>query len=276
MQACKILSFSLLAFAFAVQLVACGPDGPSDSTSALSGGSSSSSGSGCSIPTLDVTYEITGKFMITGTTLMLGDATQPIGPGSLTIRFPNSGGNPGEGTAVLLDYNMPIKFMQDTTGLVVATDVVTSAGPEGCGVAAGTLAGPNLGWDTCTYNAKNGDDVNSWTPDDAASGPGCIANYKSVGTVTCTDNSALASCMQGNLMDGENQQNETWNQPLNTFVFSPDFKTFTMRGDGAPAIEMQKPPPEPAVETPNRSPSYTWFNLDGSETARKETCGCEK
>jgi hypothetical protein len=124
------------------------------------------------------------------------------------------------------------------------------------------------------YNATNGDSANSWTPDDAASGTGCIADYKSVGTVTCTDNSVLASCSQGNLTDGENKQDEMWNQPINTFVFATDLKSFTMGGEGGPAIEKQKAPPEPGVETPNRSPSFTWFNLSGTETSRKQSCGC--
>jgi hypothetical protein len=269
----KILSSSLVGFVFAAQfLTACSSDGTTNTSSSLSGGSSS--GNACSIPTWDVTYEINGKFMITGTTLGLGDSTNAIGPGTLTLRFPDSGGAPATGAIQLLEYNMPIKFKKDTSGLVVDTDVVTSAGPNGCGIAFGKLETTKLLWDTCMYNASNGDSVNSWTPDDAASGPGCIVDYKSVGTVTCTSSNPLATCMQGNLMDGENKQDETWNQPLNTFVFSADLKTFTMGGEGGPALEMQKAPPEPAVETPNRSPSYTWFNLQGTETARKQTCGC--
>lgn len=275
MKSGKVLSLCLLGFAFASQfLLACGPEDTSTTSGSPTG--SSSSGNGCSIPTWDVTYEIKGDFFITGTTLGLGDATNPIGPGTLTLRFPDSGGAPATGGIVLLDYNMPIKFSKDTMGLVVDTDVVASAGPNGCGIASGKLEGANLLWDSCMYNASNGDSPTSWTPDDAANGPGCIAGYKSVGTVTCTDNSALASCMQGNLKDGANMQNETWNQPLNTFVFAADLKSFSMGGDGGPAVEMQKPPAEGAVETPNRSPSYTWFNLQGTETARKQTCGCPK
>jgi hypothetical protein len=272
----SILPLSLVVFAFAVQcLTACGSDGTTDSTSSLSGGSSSSSGNNaCSIPTWDVTYEIKGNFMITGTTLALGDATNAIGPGTLTLRFPDSGGAPAAGGVVLLDYGMPIKFSKDTSGLLVDTDIVASAGPNGCGVASGKLADNTLLWNPCMYNATNGDNANSWTPDDAASGTGCIADYKSVGTVTCTDNSALASCSQGNLMDGENKQDEMWNQPINTFVFAADLKSFSMGGEGGPAIENQIAPPQPAVETPNRSPSFTWFNLTGVETARKKSCGC--
>lgn len=278
MNLAKYLSASLVAFAFAAQfLAACGSDSTTSSSSSQSGGSSSSSGSnGCSIPTWDVTYEIKGNFMITGTTLGLGDATNAIGPGTLTLRFPDSGGAPATGGIALLAYNMPIKFSKETTGLVVDTDVVTSAGPNGCGIAAGKLEGTKLLWESCMYNASNGDSPDSWTPDDAASGPGCIADYKSVGTVTCTENGILVKCMQGNLMVGENKQDEMWNQPLNTFVFAADLKSFTMGGEGGPALEKQKAPPEPAVETPNRSPSYTWFNLQGTETSRVKSCGCPK
>jgi hypothetical protein len=217
-----------------------------------------------------------GKFMITGTTLMLGDSTNAIGPGAIMLRFPDSGGAPATGGVQVLEYNMPIKFMTTSSGLTVDTDVVTSAGPNGCGVAYGNLTGTNLAWDSCMYNALNGDNANSWTPDDAADGPGCIANYKSVGTINCTSSSPIAPCSSGNLQDGENKQDETWNQPLNTFVFAADLKSFTMGGEGAPPIESQKAPPEPAVETPNRTPSFTWFNLQGTETARKESCGCSE
>lgn len=270
------LSLGLVVFAFAAQwLIACGSDGTTDTTSNVSSGSSSSSGNnGCSIPSWDVTYEIKGNFMITGTTLGLGDATNAIGPGTITLRFPDSGGAPATGGIQVLEYNMPIKFSQTTSGLTVDTDVVASAGPNGCGVASGKLTGTTLLWDSCMYNASNGDSPTSWTPDDAASGEGCIADYHSVGTVTCTDNSPLATCMQGNLTDGENKQDETWNQPLNTFVFSEDLKSFSMGGEGGPPIDKQKAPPQPAVETPNRSPSYTWFTLQGTETARKQSCGC--
>ncbi len=274
----RYLSLGLVAFAFAMQSIAgCGSDATPDTSGQVTGGSTSSggsSGNACSIPSWDVTYEIKGNFFITGTTLGLGDATNAIGPGSLTLRFPDSGGAPATGGVQLLEYNMPIKFSKDTSGLVVDTDVVASAGPNGCGVASGKLTDTKLLWESCMYNATNGDNANSWTPDDAANGPGCIENYHSLGTVTCTDNSALASCSQGKLMDGENKQDETWNQPLNTFVFSADLKSFSMGGDGGPQIENQKPPPEAAVETPNRSPSYTWFNLQGTETARKQSCGC--
>lgn len=273
----KKLTLSLGVLTFVAQsIIGCGSDGTTNTVNVSSGGNSTSSSgaSGCSIPSWDITYEITGKFMITGTTLGLGDASNAIGPGTLTLRFPDSGGAPATGGIDLLEYNMPIKFSTETSGIKVDTDVLASAGPNGCGVASGKLTGTSLAWDSCMYNATNGDNANSWTPDDAADGPGCIANYKSVGTVTCTDNSALASCMQGNLMDGENKQDEMWNQPLNTFEFGDGFKTFTMAGAGGPAIENQKAPPEPAVETPNRSPSYTWFNLLGTETARKQSCGC--
>ncbi len=269
----KILSSCLIVVAFAAQsLIGCGPDETTVNSSSPSGGSSS--GNGCSIPSWDVTYEIMGNFMITGTTLSLGDGTNPIGPGTITLRFPDSGGAPATGAIQVLEYNMPIKFSKTTSGLTVDTDVVTSVGPNGCGLASGKLVDTKLQWDSCVYNPLNGDNANSWTPDDAANGPGCIAGYKSVGTVTCTSTNPLAMCSQGNLMNGENKQDETWNQPLNTFIFTADLKSFTMGGEGGPPIENQKAPQSPAVETPNRTPSYTWFNLSGTETGRVQSCGC--
>lgn len=239
------------------------------------GGSTGGSGGGACIPAWDVTYAVTGTFMITGTTLGLGDAENAIGPGSLTLRFLDVGGVPDDGVAALVSYDMPIAFTQDTAGLEVATDVKAKAGaPGGCGVASGVLSGDTLAWDECTYDATNGDSPTSWTPDASASGPGCVAGYNSAGTVTCTDGSAVANCSQGNLQDGVNMVDDTWSQPLNDFVLSADLASFSMRDEGAPSYQEQAPPPEGGVETPNRSPSYTWFNLDGTEVSRAPSCFC--
>lgn len=222
-----------------------------------------------------ITYAITGGFSITETTLGAGDKSNlPIGPGELQIRFDDQGGAPG-GTARLLSYKMPMKFDVTTSGLTVATNVVTSAPFTDCGVAKGSLASAVLSWDTCKYGPTWNVDKNSWKPaPDAATGPGCVNGYSSVGNVKCTDNSLFAKCSDGNLKDGDNPQNSTWNQPLNSFEFSADLKSFSM-------VKLGQPSPggggDKGVETPNTSPSRTWFTVKGTETGRVKApkpCSC--
>ncbi len=222
-----------------------------------------------------ITYAITGGFTITETTLGAGDKSNlPIGTGELQIRFDDVGGAPG-GTARLLSYKMPMKFEVTTSGLTVATDVVTSAAYADCGVAKGAFASGVLKWDSCKYGPTWNIDKNSWKPaPDAATGPGCVNGYSSVGNVKCTDKSLFAKCSDGNLKDGDNPQNSTWNQPLNSFEFSSDLKSVSM-------VKLDQPSPggggDKGVETPNTSPSRTWFTIKGSETGRVKAakpCSC--
>ena len=233
------------------------------------GGAGGSAGAACE--SYVITYDITGKFNITGTPLGLGDAENDIGSGELAIRFADGGNAPAPGSARLLSYRMPMNFAVATAGLTVTTNIVASAAHDDCGRAEGTLSGTTLGWATCTYGAGHG--TPDWTPDGAASGPGCIRDYNSSGNVNCNDQSAVASCAQGDLQDGDNPQDETFDHPLNSFVFSEDLSSFQMRGAGGPAGSDDK-----GVETPNRAPGQTWWNLDGTEKSREKmptpACAC--
>jgi hypothetical protein len=234
-----------------------------------SGGSGGSGGAACE--TWVITYTITGAFNITGTPLGLGDTGRDIGPGELAIRFAPGASGPVAGSARLLAYRMPLKFAVTTAGLTVTTDIVASAAQAECGRAMGTLTGTTLGWATCNYGQSHG--TADWTPDNAASGAGCIREYRTQGTVNCDDQSTLASCSQGNLQDGDNAQNEVFSQPLNAFVFNGDLSSFQMRATGGPSGSDDK-----GVETPNRAPGRTFFNLDGAEKSREKVptpaCAC--
>jgi hypothetical protein len=231
-------------------------------------GTGGSSGPGNCGTSWVITYSITGQFTITGTPLGLGDASHDIGPGELKIRFRNEGNAPAAGPAEILSYTMPMNFSASTSGLTVTTDIVASAGPDACGVASGNLSGTTLAWETCTYTGGT-----DWTPEQGAAGPGCVAGYRSQGNVNCDDQSVLASCSQGGLQDGDNPQNDTGNQPLNSFAFAADLSSFQMRALGGPAGSDDK-----GVETPNRAPGRTWFNLNATETNRAEEttpeCAC--
>jgi hypothetical protein len=229
---------------------------------------------GCLAPAWDITYSVTSNFTVTGTTLGAGDGVNAVGPGTVTLRFTDVGGMPGDGPAALIDYDMPVVFTKQTFGIKVETNIQNSVDGMGCEAATGMLQGGTLlKWDTCTYDPSNGNSKTSWTPDAAATGPGCANGYTSVGTVTCTD-TGLGSCSDGNLMNGANAVSDTWPQPLNTFELAAGLASFSMGNLDHPPYETQNLPQQPSVETPNRASSFTWFNLAATETSRVASCFC--
>jgi hypothetical protein len=235
------------------------------------GGSTAASGTGGGSACADtwvITYGLAGQFSITDTPFGAGNTMQPIGPGTATIRFQDNAGMTAPGSAQLLSYHMTMMFQVSSQGLVVTTNVEANSGPSECGVARGTLNGMNLVWDTCAY------DPMTWTTQAAGMGPGCVQAYHTTGNVNCNDMSPFATCMTGGLMNGDNPQDTTWDQPLNTFVFSADLSTFQMRSLDGPMPPMGAS----GVEIPNNSPGRTWISLDGTEQARMlqptPACAC--
>jgi hypothetical protein len=122
-------------------------------------------------------------------------------------------------------------------------------------VATGTLGSNVLTWDTCTYSDSYGDSITSWTPADTATGPGCIAGYRSQGDVNCAAPNLV--CSIGNLDVGHNIQNGMWTQPLNSLEFASDMSTVTMGGLDRPAESTV----DDKVEIPNDSPSRTYLGF---------------
>ena len=137
-------------------------------------------------------------------------------------------------------------FSTSTSGLATNTDTNGVAGSDSTTVAinAGSISGTGLTWESCNTSGSG----NNWTPDNAASGPGCIPDYYSTGNVECIDNSAFANCSTGGLQDGDNPQDEHWTQLFNNFSFGTDFST----------VQMGEAP------IPNRSPSTTYIQFSGS------------
>ena len=208
--------------------------------------------SGCEYHIL--TYEVTGVFRISGTTFGMGDgshvipnAADPTHKGTLELWVSDDGnGNPGDGEAGVLYYSMDQVFSTTTSGLTVDTNTNGSAGyaSNTTRINSGSLTGTTLTWGSCSTSGSG----NNWTPDDAASGPGCLPDYHSTGNVECIDNSAFANCSTGGLQDGNNPQDEMWSQPLSAFSFGPDLSSFDM---GEAPI-------------PNRSPSTTHMQMSGT------------
>ena len=190
-----------------------------------------------------LTYRINGTFYITDTTAGMGNADEPLTEGLLKIRVPDVDGSPGAGEVYLTQFSHGERFTVTAFGIETATDVAVRAGPNPCGLAQGTRQDETVTWATCTLSDTHGVDKNSWTPDDSAEGPGCLNDYTTNGNVACTG----LLCSTGGLEEGDNPQSERYNQPLSPLVFSEDWNTFSME----------------RAEIPNRSPSRTWFDLQG-------------
>jgi hypothetical protein len=203
------------------------------------------------------------------TTGGLGDLTAAIGGGTLMLLVPSDGGqNPVAGPAQVLYYQITKNFVSDPlNGLIVIDNQMTdTAGlPDGSTVVAtGNLAlgaTPTVSWNACTYPAGYddfipstvsvpavpADFVGSFNPEVVGTGPGCLAPYNSVGNVNCFEGSA-GFCGQGGLLVGDNPQDLTWEQALETLTFSADLSTFSM----------------PFTQTPNLQPARTYMSLGGT------------
>ena len=195
---------------------------------------------------------------ILDTALNMGTGTRAVGPGTLVLRVPTDGAQGiATGQAEVLYYELPQQFQfKVTLGPTVTTDVTAFAGTADNteALALGTLsfdgASPTINWDPCTYPEGYNNNEHTFTPDVAqqATGDGCLAPYRSVGVVNCNKPwLALAGCSAGNLNNGDNPQDETWKQRLETLVFNDDMSTFQMS----------------LMLVPNETPSRTYLSWGG-------------
>ncbi len=194
---------------------------------------------------------------IRDTFLGIGDGTFAVGPGTLILRVPSDGGTaPAPGAAEVLYFELAQEFTTVASRITIATDVdafspTLGARDNAVAQATGVLslgASPTLVWGACSYPAGYNDRPSSFTPDVVGTGAGCLAPYRSVGTVHCLDESPLASCSSGGLRDGDNPQDETWEQALQTLTFAAGMASFSM----------------PFALVPNRSESRTSLSLAGT------------
>jgi hypothetical protein len=171
-----------------------------------------------------VTYDLTGsQFEVRG--VFGGDRTQDIGPGELTIRYPTTATRERarEGEVALVDYAMTLAF--DESGIV--TDIQTSAPPDECGLAVGTLETSTVTWSTG------------------------IASHMARGTVTCIGDE-LVCAFAGLPVDEPQRRDDDYELPLAPFAFSDDGRAFT-------SAFVQIPSPE--------DPGDSFIRLAGTETS---------
>ncbi len=204
-----------------------------------------------------LTYGLLGRVDITDTPLDIGNAEALVGgleSDELVLRLPDDDGVPGAGEVQLIslellqDFEVSINLL-GLGEIAIETYLMSTAADE-CGVALGDFQGASIEWDECVFGPRHG--TNSWSPDEGADGAGCINDYRVEGVVECLDDSALASCADGWLEDGENALDYVYNQPMLDFEFdSADLQTFTMTAGAVGA------------ELPTYTNNRTWLSLEG-------------
>jgi len=173
-------------------------------------------------PTKEIDYVMTGRLEIRDTPMGRGDGTYPIGPGRTVLRF--------EGSSVkMLAYTMHESFTIRKRTVFWTTTVTTTtdsaATPDACSVVAeGDVIGHTVRWRTP------------------------VRGYHTDGVLTCSG----SFCGDfGVPPPGESQLHiPPAPQKLSDFVFSPDWKTFTMAK--TPGVKTEMPKQSSAVSTSGR------------------------
>ncbi|MGE3669153.1 MAG: hypothetical protein AB7K71_05810, partial [Polyangiaceae bacterium] len=159
----------------------------------------------------EVTYDLTGsEFENSETTLGAGDQVNTLqmpysddtnwGPGTMVLRFSDTGGAPSDGSAQVVSYVATMDFVVRKAATVhtqLNVDAVGSAGE--CGAALGALTGDTLSFTTPLHN------------------------YHTKGVITCE----AGLCGLAGLEQPRNED-ETKDLPLNSFVFTNGISAFEM------------------------------------------------
>ena len=188
----------------------------SGSTSASSTGTSATTGtptgtaSGTGCTSWLVTYDLTGSQLhidaLIDFDIFLSEPytlDNHMGPGTITLRFADNGGEAGEGDITIVDYQMTQNFVTGNALATVTTELENTA-EDACGLAVGNLAGT----------------VASWT--NAAIDPNC-----QTGQISCSG----SFCGSGGSPASDSPvviDNECAPLPISDFVFAADLSTFDM------------------------------------------------
>jgi hypothetical protein len=130
---------------------ATGP-GAAAPSSSIATPASIAAGSGAGCGAWDATYTLSGTLRIAGTPMGAGDGVHAVGPGTMVLRFDDEDGQK-PGHVELRSFEILQHFSLQPKSFIMSADIVThamaraGAGADGV-VAAGTLAGDALRWDT--------------------------------------------------------------------------------------------------------------------------------
>ncbi|MGC4121715.1 MAG: calcium-binding EGF-like domain-containing protein [Myxococcales bacterium] len=180
-----------------------------------------------------ITYAITGKFKLSGTTAGMGDGewslpgtdirtggTPAVTAATLTLRV-DADGKHAAITAFDLGHNV---HQKPSMGPEIWTNILHTSKKSECGVAKGTITGTTLTWDACTLPANYG--KKEWVTSEVASGAGCLMEAGSEGNIYCSG----GTCNLGGLTAGDNAVTRPpqWPQPLSAFNFAAaDLRSFS-------------------------------------------------
>lgn len=184
-------------------------------------------------------YSLISEFQITDTIGGQGDFTRKIGPGILILEVDRAGGMMDVPAASDGDVTVSCYYNDQRMDVAGVFTAVEQIGIGGAPVPTGTYASATGIIDmtsNCAYDASYGQSTTSWTPLAAATGTSCINDYWSVGDVYCN---LGPLCSAGNLQNGHNAQDATWNQPWNNLELengAGDWSSIIMAGDGAPDL----------------------------------------
>ena len=201
----------------------------------------------------------------------MGNASVAVGGGEedeLVIRVSDDAGAPASGVVLLHSFQLQQDFSVSVDMLAAFTVVssLLSRVDSPCGSALGALEGSTVQWGRCTFGENHG--APAWSPDDGASGQGCLADYHVTGNIECIDDSAIVDCSNGWLEPGDNPQDYIYAQPFLPLVFDSEALTsFTMKGA------------EYGTELPTYANNRTWLTLEGTlkskELVNTPDCLCE-
>ena len=150
--------------------------------------------------TLIITFDLTGsRFRVDPKSGLAQTAEEEIGPGRIILRFDAADDLVEGGGVTLLEYANTVAFSISD----VDTAMETSAGPDVCGSAMGSLSGTTLGWSSA------------------------LKDYKSEGTVTCNAGSLICGII--GMEEGvAEERNSVQDLDIGEFVFDSSLDSFEM------------------------------------------------
>jgi hypothetical protein len=149
---------------------------------------------------LVMTFDLSGsRFRVDPKSGLAQTAEEEIGPGRAVLRFDAINGAAQLGSVTLLEYSNTVEFSVSD----VDTAMETSAGPEACGAAVGSLSGTSLIWSSV------------------------LKDYTSEGTVTCNAGSLICGII--GMEEGvAEERNSVQDLDLGNFVFDANLESFEM------------------------------------------------
>ena len=150
--------------------------------------------------TLVITFDLSGsRFRVDPKSGLAQTAEEEIGPGRVTLRFDAANDTVQGGAVTLLEYTNTVEFSVSD----VDTAMETSAGPDSCGAALGSLNGTDLGWSSA------------------------LEDYTSEGTVTCNAGSLICGII--GMEEGvAEERNTVQDLTLGEFTFDANLESFEM------------------------------------------------